>query len=112
MEQTTFVRGAVSATGTIIACDFGPKGSCDPTIRFTTQAGQQITFQASEGSSSYREGGTVPVKYHLNDPQNARIDDETPILLVVIGMGALSMLIGLFPVLRGLMRWFVRPFRS
>lgn len=105
MDSARFLPGTVSANGTIVACSF-TKNTCKPTVSFMTQAGQQITFQSSFSSSSFHEGDVVPVKYHLNTPQDGRIDDWMTQLFpfAFAGLGSFFVLLGLFIFLRGLIR--------
>ncbi|GCE21671.1 hypothetical protein KDK_54710 [Dictyobacter kobayashii] len=102
-----FLAGAVSTTGRIVACtysvDSGPaaislaNSTCQPTVTFTTQSGQEITFTSSFSSSSYNKGDNVQVSYHPNHPADARISDFIALWLFPLifgGVGALLWLIG------------------
>jgi hypothetical protein len=104
-DTLRFLPGTVSTTGTIISCEMVPNPKnrtdpCYPTVSFQTQAGQQIRFKSSVGSSSYVEGEAVTVKYHPNNPQDARLDPGI-IWLFIIAFGGLFVLGGLFTYLRG-----------
>ncbi len=103
IDQAVFRFGTVSANGTIVSCDVDEKGDYFVTIRLTTQKDQQITFQSSDNSSSCHDGEVVPVKYHPNDPQDARVDNGSAggseALTVLVWVGGLCMLIGLFDLI-------------
>lgn len=72
-----FLPGTVSAQGTILSCEMvtskhGP--SCLPTVRFQTSSGQRIIFQSSTASNTFTEEDSVTVRYHPNNPGDARVD--------------------------------------
>jgi hypothetical protein len=75
-------------------------------MSFATQAGQPVTFRSSFSSNYFHEGDTVTVRYHLTNPQDARIDSwETRIVpLFIGGIGLLFFLVGLSMILRGIIR--------
>lgn len=99
-----FLPGSATTTGTITHCTMQtieqtdsrghPDGTtevCQPTVRFTTQAGQQITFTSANGSD-YHVGGTLPVRYHPNTPQDARLDDFISTWFLTLLLGGMSVI--------------------
>lgn len=106
LSSLLFFPGTVSASGTIVHCNEVTDGqgdiSCQPTIRFQTQAGQTITFVSSV-DSDYKEGDTVTIAYHPAHPQDARISGflVTWALPVVFGaLGLIGLVSGLVFLLR------------
>lgn len=74
--------------------------TCEPTVRFRTVSGQQITF-SPPGSSDYEVGNVLPVRYHPTTPQDARLVDLfsiwfPPLLLVGGSLICLIFCLGLF----------------
>lgn len=75
-----FFAYTFSATGTITSCQIehtsgkfsSGEPSCEATILFITRSGQQIPFTADAGDA--QAGGTVAIRYHPYNPQDARID--------------------------------------
>ncbi|GAB3704954.1 hypothetical protein GCM10027592_36870 [Spirosoma flavus] len=64
-----------------------------PTVHFHTQAGQDVTFTSSVGSSkrSHSIGEQVGVRYLPSDPEDAQVDEFmnlwlVPIVLIAIGL--------------------------
>jgi hypothetical protein len=105
----TFLPGTVSTTGTVIRCDTettinsqGQHTYLFPVVSFQTQSGQHITFEASESDGSCFEGNTATVRYHPNDPQDARLNSN--IWLGFAGFGLGFILLSLFNFLRGIIR--------
>lgn len=92
-------RATATATGTIVACP-RPKSSssaCTPTVEFTTNQGQQISFTTSFSSSAFEVGQQQPVAYDPNHPQDARIASFLVLWFLptlFLGMGGLFVLIG------------------
>jgi hypothetical protein len=88
-----------TATGTIVACP-RPKSSssaCTPTVEFTTDKGQQISFTTAFASSAFEVGQQQPVDYDPNHPQDARIGSFLALWFVptlLLGLGGLFFLIG------------------
>jgi hypothetical protein len=76
LNDILFLPGALSTNGIIISCqvEHQLKGGdyCGATISFETRSSEHVTFYDAAGDS--KEGDTVMVKYHPNDPQGARID--------------------------------------
>lgn len=121
LDTMRFLPGTLSANGTIIHCDYsivvqhvnsnvhvnnnnGQSYTCDPTVSFATQSGQRVTITTSSSSSTYHAGDAVSVRYHPNDPQDARIDDFFTMWggLLIGGFGFLIFLfVGLFALIRG-----------
>lgn len=73
-----------SATGTIVSCTESTSvnnsngstttaESCTPTIRFVTREGRTIEFIASESSSSFEVGQSIPVIYNPHAPEDAQV---------------------------------------
>lgn len=89
------LSGTVSAQGTVISCALLSRGSCQPTVSFQTQSGQQITIHSSISSSSFAPGGTVPVRYHPDNPQHADVDPGLLFGLLSAIFGGLGLLLGL-----------------
>ena len=100
-----FLPGSVTATSTITHCTMQtveqtdsrghPNGTtevCLPTVRFTTQAGRQITFTPANSSDAYHVGDTLPVRYHPNTPQDARLDDFGSTWLPTLILGGMSVI--------------------
>jgi len=111
LETLQFLRGSLSTQGTIIQCNTesvsGLNGSRNdavfPVVRFQTQIGQRITFEASESDGSCLEGNTVTVRYHPNNPEDARLNASNE-WLWFSGIGLAFILLGLFNFLRGVIR--------
>ncbi|GAB3551857.1 DUF3592 domain-containing protein [Spirosoma fluminis] len=73
-----------------------------PTVRYQTTDGQTVTFTSSVGSSSpaYQKGQDVPVRYNLDNRQDAEISAFValwlvPLVLTSIGALALVAFFGL-----------------
>jgi len=106
----SFLPGSATASGIITHCTMqtvdqsdsngGSDGTdevCQPTVRFTTQAGQHITFTSANAANTYHVGDTLPVRYHPNTPQDARSDDfvsDWLPMLISGGMGVIFFIIG------------------
>ena len=109
MDTLRFLPGTITANGTIVQCkdSGGENSSCQPVVNFTTQSGQQITFNSSFSSSSFNEGEAVTVRYHPNNPHDARIDSFVSTWLFPVifgGLGLIVLLLGFFTLLRGILR--------
>ena len=109
-DTLRFLPGTVSTMGIIAYCDKVENPAyhgtnCYPTVSFQTQTGQNVTFESPVGSNGYfegyYEGETVTVKYHPNNPQDARLDPGIA-WLFFISVGSLFVLSDLFSCLRGL----------
>lgn len=105
-DTLRFLPGTVSTTGTIAYCDMVENPSshgtdCYPRVSFQTQAGQQIIFESNVGSNGYYEGEGVTVKYHPNNPQDARLDPGIS-WMFFISFGSFFVLCSLFSCLQGL----------
>lgn len=105
-DTLRFLPGTVSTMGIISYCyktgnSLYRETYCYPTVSFQTLAGQEVTFESGVGSSEYYEGKTVTVKYHPNNPQDARLDPGLA-WLFCISVGSLFVLSDLFSCLRGL----------
>ncbi len=90
-------RATATATGTIVACERSGKGSCQPTVTFTTGRGEEITFSPSFSSTSFEVGQQQPVAYDPNHPQDARIASFLVLWFLptlFLGMGGLFVLVG------------------
>jgi len=106
----SFLPGTLTANGTIIHCKTELVSTqydqwvatCQPTVRFRTVSGQQITFSSpGYGSSDYEVGNVLPVRYHPTTPQDARLVDLfsmwfPPLLLVGGSLICLIFCLGLF----------------
>lgn len=104
-----FFPGSISTTGTVIRCDMRTMinqghsvTESVPVVSFQTQTGQHLTFEAAGGGSSCFEGDTVTVRYHPNDPQNARLNSNA--WLVFVGIGSASVLLSLVYFSQGIIR--------
>src|SRR6187551_2989986 len=89
-DTVTFLAGSSSTTGTILRCDVTtihalghPTDAYTSVITFQTQTGQTITFEASSNSTC-EAGDSVAVRYHPNNPQDARLDSNTWVIFFVI----------------------------
>lgn len=103
-DTLRFLPDTISTKGTIVTCERvanlkNRTNACYPTVKFQTQEGRYITFNSSIGSDSYVEGETVTVRYHANNPQDARLDPGF-IWLSFILFGGLFILGGLLTYLR------------
>ncbi|GCE07422.1 DUF3592 domain-containing protein [Dictyobacter aurantiacus] len=106
-SNQSFMVGTVSTTGQIVSCHYSSSSSdaiassgstCKPTITFTTQAGQKITFTSSISSSSYNPGDNVTVSYHPATPADARVSDFVSLWLLPLifgGLGIIFLILGL-----------------
>lgn len=102
-----FLPGTVSTQGTIVSCvesnDAEGSNGCQPIVSFQTSSGQHMTFQSSVNSTAFAQGDAVAVRYHPNDPGNARIDSWWVTWLlpsIFTGIGLLLLLIGLAALLQ------------
>ena len=71
-----------------------------PVVRFGTATGDTVIFKGHVGSypPKYYKGQAVPVRYRPEDPQKARIDDNSGLFLLAAifsGIGGLFFLLGL-----------------
>ena len=74
-----------------------------PTVRFTTESGEQIDFfethASIDGDAHYRKGQRVTVIYNSEDPQEAKIKVDYPIWgqhLILIAIGIIALLVPWF----------------
>jgi hypothetical protein len=95
-----FIRRAVTTQGTVTDMeshhDSESGTTYSPVVTFQTADGQSIQFSPNVSSSapSHQIGETVPVKYLVNKPQDAKIGTPTslwwaPALFAVAGVGLL-----------------------
>ncbi|GLV60816.1 hypothetical protein KDH_76350 [Dictyobacter sp. S3.2.2.5] len=100
-SNQSFMAGTVSTTGQIVSCHYSTSTAtgrsnstttCQPTITFTTQAGQKIIFTSSDSSSSYNPGDNVSVSYHPANPADARVSDFVSLWLFPLSFGGMGII--------------------
>jgi hypothetical protein len=92
-----FNRNAVRVTGTVVRyaeTQEGGKTLYRPMVRFTTSAGDIVTFggQMAAGSQRFETGTEVPVVYPFGQPIQARISTFTDNWLGATIAGAVGLL--------------------
>lgn len=105
----SFVASAASATGTVIENRYeqssstsssrSSSGSYYPFIKFSTEAGQEITFRGNVGSNpaSFTVGEQVSIYYDPARPEEARLNTFFQLWFLTVflgGMGSVFFLIG------------------
>lgn len=108
-DTLSFIPGTLTAQGTIIKCSYDTNsddggGSCNPTTRFVTQAGQTITIGSSESASSFHQGDKVSVKYHAKTPQDGRIYSFVATWMIPLLCGVLGLIAFFLGLIGGLVR--------
>ena len=106
-QSLLFFPGTFSAPGTVTSCQFYDDDQvCYPTISFVTKSGQKIMVTiSSSGSSTYHVGDTLPVRYHPNAPQDARLDDSLTLWIPPLAGGGgflIGLFMGIFLIKRGI----------
>lgn len=89
----------VSASGKIVSCpiEHSNRGGsfCEAAISFETRSGQYVTFYEATGGSAV--GTEVNVRYRLDDPYDAHIDQLSgDLVLAGISLGLLALDLGAF----------------
>lgn len=114
IRQANLEREGEQAQGEVI----GLSESCDddgcayaPVVRFTTRAGQSVTFESTFYSSppSYRTGERVTVNYPPDAPEKAGIKGEGMLFRIIfLVVGGLIMAVGLGMFSTSLVRSFLK----
>jgi hypothetical protein len=100
-SQRSFERAGAVTEGDVVSmvtsCD--DDGCSDaPVVRFTTQAGQAVTFETSYFSSppAYHIGQRVTVVYSLEEPEKAVIQGQGQLFRIIfMAVGGLIIAFGL-----------------
>lgn len=112
--QQDFARTAQTATGTVIELvrGSGKNKSYYPIVQFLTPRENVYSFQSSMGSdpSAYQVGQQVEILYNPSAPEQAVIAADNSIttnyvMWLFVGVGALLVLVGIYPfakLLKGL----------
>jgi hypothetical protein len=101
-QQASLERSGISTEGLVVGLvesNDSDGTSYAPIIRFKTQSGREIEFQANHYSypSQYEIGQTVSVLYPAEKPAEATLKGENKLLIIIFGIvGATDILIGLF----------------
>lgn len=97
-NEIEFLPGTATANGRADFCQevhTYKRSYCEATVSFETQAGRSIVFR--EAVNSVKEGDAVVVRYHPDNPEDARIDHLSNDLIVLgFGLGLLPIDIGIF----------------
>jgi hypothetical protein len=96
-----FLQRSVTTSGTVITMVTSSKGLQAPKVKFTTAAGETITFTYSVSSRppAYRTGQTVTVRYQPSRPHEARLNTLAGVWLtslLLLFMGLIFMLVAGF----------------
>ncbi|MEN5017135.1 DUF3592 domain-containing protein [Erwinia sp. Eh17-17] len=99
-ESYQFQSKAIQTQGKVTDLRFSRSDSSSsgvwyPEVTFVDNKGETIVFESSVGSSSYRNalGDEIGVLYLSEDPEAARIADNTSLYLSTIVLGGMSVVI-------------------
>ncbi|PKN93819.1 MAG: hypothetical protein CVU44_08365 [Chloroflexi bacterium HGW-Chloroflexi-6] len=101
-QQASLERSGITTEGLVVGLVESSDSdgtSYAPIIRFKTQSGREIEFQANHYSypSQYEIGQTVSVLYPADKPTKATLKGEGKLLIIIFGIvGAIDILVGLF----------------
>ncbi len=119
-QNSAFAALAHKATGQVIELriDLTPSSLDDygnhissisyPVVLFTTDKGQQFTFQSDIGdtSSQYKKGDAVEVLYDPSDPKNARIASQDSLSSLLFFLGLIFLIA---PIVFVWKKFFAKP---
>ncbi len=95
----SFLSQSKSAEGEVIDLVMGTSNSSGsrssyPVVRFKSDDGQVVTFQGSMGSSppDFHVGERVTVRYHVENPHDARIESFVQLWLLPMVFGGLGLI--------------------